>query len=314
MRRLRTRAVESKGDLAKATIVGIRIEAGSDMEGHDRMPTFRYALDVAAPQPFTCGVEARLEPLEHVRLGQVVQVVHHKGRALITENAAPGLTATHVSPCSAPTRGVDDDFIWLGNFRKGGRPAQITILDARSEPGVLGSSKVVLTLRVQGNDFATFDTELERPQLRPYASHLEHVGLTLPGWARPGKRTDVVIDWAAAAVAKPGTGQPPGPIRALLHAALPEVAPIDISTEALSADTDALPPIEGVDFRTWATVVAVLQLNKVKQREHGTTAQTYGIPAARWATVNSGWNRRLAKDWKLSAAAEAIRDEVKRER
>lgn len=220
----RPRKLFEHGQGARAQIVGINYEAtrpqrGTAADGHLEQVT-ELALRVGGTTPWVCGVEQRLDPNALLRLGEIVNVHVDRDRAVLAPE--PSLTLRAQPPrwfCSPPDAGIQDPSLWSHvNSRRDGLPATITFLECEAVTGISGT-KISARALVQGAGFDDFETRSDDVQLRPYSSHLERLNLRLPGWARPGKRHEFVIDWASAANIDSGLGQPPGHIRQLIAGA-----------------------------------------------------------------------------------------------
>lgn len=59
---------------------------------------------------------------------------------------------------------------------------------------------------------------------------------------------------------------------------------------------DDHPPIEGVDYRTWVTVKAGLERERVYPVHVDLYAGYRGVPSGRWAAVDAAWSRRAEDD------------------
>lgn len=62
----------------------------------------------------------------------------------------------------------------------------------------------------------------------------------------------------------------------------------------LDASDPLLAPIEGVDFDTWVSVQAHLVRERVPRSRYDEVAVGHGVPAGRWAAVESAWRSRMA--------------------
>lgn len=213
-----------QGQEATAQIVGINYEASrasrSKSASHDElMHVTELALRVGGPSPRLFGVEQRLDPQSELRLGEVVRVHVDRDRAVLAPEPSSDLRAQQPRWfCHPPEPGIHDPSLWAHvQSRRDGLPATIVFTECRAVTGISGV-KISATALVQGDGFEAFEAHSDDVQLRPYSSHLERLNLRLPGWARPGKRNEFVVDWAAAANIEPGPGQPPGYFRQLMTA------------------------------------------------------------------------------------------------
>ena len=77
--------------------------------------------------------------------------------------------------------------------------------------------------------------------------------------------------------------------------------PVASDARAWEQDAGALDAVDGVDFDTWVAVEAALATGAVPAAEWDARATQLGVPAGRWAAVQSGWQTRIMKDPKLAA-------------
>lgn len=321
--RRRAAKVLERGAPAAAVVDAIAITSDFDDRGMSTSQ-IRYGLSIAGPSPSRVGVNALLDPMDHVRLGQPVAVRRLDGHVVLDPEPSPGLRAWFQSTCGAPEPGIEDaEMIWSGILRKRGEPATITILDGVANATWGGMSPGIdLTVRVEGGGFDTYEAVLSRVVTRPYASHLERVGARLPGWARPGKKHPAVIDWAAAAVAEPGIGEPPGPLHALLAIVDPGPSIAAATPEQVAATTGggvvaaaaAHPPIDGVTFEAFAATMAEISLDRVRGGGQDEVAQRHGIPLGTWPATRDAWQQRVAQDWQLGVALREVSQQEQRRR
>lgn len=193
----RSRKLLEQGEVATATVAGLRRETRTD----DSPDRWTYALVLA--DGTRLGVRQLLSPdRERVRIGGEVVVRHRDGKAIIDWPATlRRMGVADVSDAHAlgdhkavdpPADGIEDRAMKL----KGDR-ATATLVSA--EPLVvlgMATQNVRLVL-----DLAGARHELGRELVPDYARHLLVAGSTLPV-AVDGRK--VRIDWAAAATAAPG--------------------------------------------------------------------------------------------------------------
>lgn len=171
----------AKGERATATIDGVRYRDPND-SGQD----WRWGLTVHAVQgEFRAGVKRR--PLGPVRLGDRVEVVHHKGRVLIDWD--PPQLGTPLKKPVAP--GIDDATINRKRLEKWPR-AEATLV--ATEPYFamgMPTQNWHLDLEADGRR-----VRAKREFVPAYARHLLEIGTVLPVAIKDDK---VEIDWATAA-------------------------------------------------------------------------------------------------------------------
>ena len=123
-------------------------------------------------------------------------------RALLGASSAPGLwdVATLAPTVLAPLADA---------AAADPRPVRWDV-DAWYRPAHLAAYDMGIVVRPEGLD--EYDSELKKVTVPFYATHLAAVGRELPAWVDPGRLDKVVIDWASASEADPGTGVPPAEI------------------------------------------------------------------------------------------------------
>ncbi|MEZ5373308.1 MAG: hypothetical protein R2704_11335 [Microthrixaceae bacterium] len=208
--------ITRKGQRAQGTIVGIDVRHTTDAEGAGGRTRIAFAVDVEAPQPFTASVDQYLEPLSMVRLGMRFPLSYHGDNIVLHENEWGIRPHDNVRTRGAVARGISHDREWSNRAISKAFPAHVTIVDARLAEHAL-STGISVRLRAEGPGFEPFEVEQKHPGAPFYAEHLNNIGATLPGWARPNKSDGILIDWISATLAHPGVGEPPGDVAAMFN-------------------------------------------------------------------------------------------------
>jgi hypothetical protein len=69
----------------------------------------------------------------------------------------------------------------------------------------------------------------------------------------------------------------------------------------MKPDPASLEPIEGVTLELWVATLARIAKQMVPPAAQDGFAATQGVPAGRWAAINSAWQARTHTDWKVGA-------------
>ena len=122
-------------------------------------------------------------------------------------------------------------------------------------------------------------------------------------WASLGREVPILLDatgnvlaidvaaWEAEVTELEKSGAP-------FSEAGPMFAP---DARAWEQDAGSLDAVLGVDFDTYVAVEAALATEAVAPDAWDARAAELGVPAGRWAEVQSGWQSRMRKDWKLAS-------------
>lgn len=201
----------ARGASEQATVVGIVVTGSGGGP-----PTTEYTLEVAVDQPFLAVARVPGEPPMPVRLGSTLQAFHHESHVVIDWLGSGAVEVVGAQGAKgAPERGIHDHTLGLEAMHRRGAPATgtLTAMEVRTSSRD-GGARLHLSLLVERNGLAGYETELNLPGVPHYATHLCTVDRALPVWVMPEKPDQVVIDWPAAAGEVPGVDDPPAEILA----------------------------------------------------------------------------------------------------
>ncbi len=105
-----------------------------------------------------------------------------------------------------PAVGIDDDRDGVKGARKRWSPVRVTVEGRAERPVAFGLVRR-RDLEVTVQDGGMRRAFAKNSKVPTYATHLAALGQNLPAYTKGG---DVIIDWAAAAVAEPGIDRPHG--------------------------------------------------------------------------------------------------------
>lgn len=302
--------IRKRGDETNGRIVGITIDYKGSNDSGGWSADDLYAIEVHGPSPRLVGIRQSLTPPEPVRLGMDVALWEHGDDVVIDWHRTCGgdqHTARWKALRRPPERGIEDGTLGLDKAKRKGAAATVTIRSAGRRRGRFGGDQgISLGLHVEPADAAAYDVEVAVPFVPFYASHLCNEGEQLPAWVRPGKPEDVTIDWPAAAMAKPGVGEPTSPVLARQASGMLGAGATPAPTPAMATPTGpGLEPIEGVDFERWVEIQASIQLNDVTARDYDAHTAQFGLAPGAWMRIDSGWAMRLISNPQLGAAYRA---------
>jgi len=296
--------VLARGAQVQGRIVGIRVGFTHDDEPI-RMD--HYAVE-AGGQVY--GIRQRLDPEEEVRLGQTVALRVDKDAAVIEWGDVGTTRWKRLKEPPAP--GIEDDSEGLGKARQKWVEGTATIVRTERRAIMMGLTKVsdaVVVVHVDGHE----DYELTIKNVVPsfYATHLFAAGRTLPAWIDPKRPDKVKLDWARAAMADPGVGQPPAVAR---KDEVPEVEPPPIAADGFAAKLLARAgvavdgdPHAVEDPVAWEAFVAVQRAiaadgwteDPARQEQLAVGA---GLPPGAWASARERWMGRIGSDLGIAQA------------
>lgn len=319
--------VLSKGVPTSGRLVAIKVESVSDGESHIRLDTYTVEM----PGGERLVIRQRLAPDDVVRLGMGLELRMLGDDALIdwTATLAPaGIRASNETYKWKMVKddrsdGIRDLTLDLDKKARKGMAVDVEILGISEKKILMGlTSTMEFTLLVNADD-EPYETTIDMQRVPHYATHLAVVGARLPAIVE-GRRLDkVAIDWATAAQRDPGVGKPPSPMVSTSSGSLFGGGPAesmmstgsDVAAGApATADGplshDVAPPIEGVTLEVYAEVDARLAKSKINPREWDTFAQTYGVPAGRWADVSKQWRKTWMRSVEMQRVVGAIQQRV----
>jgi hypothetical protein len=198
------------GTPTPATIVGIEIKTTHD---DDSVRYAEYAVEAGGT---VYGIRQDLFPFDEVRLGMPVSLRIDRSNAVIDWNSSGTqrwkMLKTPPAAGVADDHDVNDNRGALTKARAGGRSATVTILELQTRSVALGLATALdARVRVEPADGAAYEATIPKFDRVPgYAAHLPVVGATLPAWQTRGLLggEGIMIDWPAAAMARPGVGEP----------------------------------------------------------------------------------------------------------
>lgn len=299
--------VLQRGAQERGRIVGIRIGWTSD-DAPSRLD--HYAIDTGVR---VYGVRQVLHPEDEVRLGMEVGLRVDKDVAVI-EWGDPNLYRWKRLK-EPPAAGIDDDSDGLGKARQKWVPAVVTVERLEQGTMMMGLAKVtnlVVVVRVEGQE--EYELTINNVQPAFYAAHLFAAGRALPAWVDPKRIDKVKVDWARAAEAEPGVGEPPAVSRTvgLPDLDMPAIAPDGFAAKLLaragvSVDGD---PATVDDPVAWDAFVAVQRAiaadgwteDPARQEQ---LAVANGVPAGEWAGARERWMTRIGTDLGIGQAYRA---------
>lgn len=86
--------------------------------------------------------------------------------------------------------------------------------------------------------------------------------------------------------------------------------PAGVPGPADAPPSHVAPPIEGVTLEVYAEVDSRLVKEKISPRDWDAFAQTYGVPAGRWADVSKQWRKTWMRSAEMQRVVGAIQQRV----
>lgn len=77
--------------------------------------------------------------------------------------------------------------------------------------------------------------------------------------------------------------------------------PAEPIPDHLKPDMSAYPPIAGIDYDTWMSILAEMTFSSDRGTTYAELAADRGFTPDAWNTANTDWMKRVQSDWKLGA-------------
>ncbi len=77
--------------------------------------------------------------------------------------------------------------------------------------------------------------------------------------------------------------------------------PAEPIPDHLKPDMSAYPPIAGIDYDTWMSILAEMTFSSDRRTTNAELAADRGFAPDAWNTANTEWMKRVQSDWKLGA-------------
>jgi hypothetical protein len=298
--------VLARGEYLRGRVVGIKIGWTSD-DSPSRLD--HYAVE-AGGRVF--GIRQDLQPEDEVRLGMDVGLRVEKDAAVIEWGR--GFNEYRWKRLKEPPApGIEDDSDGLGKARSKWVAATATIVRIERRSMMMGlaqATDAVAVIHVEGQE----DYELTISRVVPlfYASHLFAPGRALPAWVDPKRLDKVKLDWARAAMADPGVGEPPATPRGEGHE--PEIQPPTLAPDGFAAkllaragvsvDGDPLTVEDPVGWDAFVAVQRAIAADGWTEdpARQEALAVAAGLPPGAWADARERWMGRIASDLGIGQA------------
>ena len=287
---LAARNILANGTALQGTLVGIHVWESGGGEDSPVVLNFTWAVEAGGA---VYGVQQRLNPADHVRIGMPVDLRVDKQKAVIDWGVERGENWKPIK--TTPARGIRDDR--KGNDPRGARDvwsaATVTLEGSRDRKALFGlitATDVAATVTMGGE---SWPLDVRKRRVPFYAAHLWREGVPIPAWVNPKNRNAVFIDWIAAALATPGIGEEPARTQMTTETlAFGGSVAQAAAPQAVELAEPGVRPLDKKGNVSWETFLEISQgimKNQVPEQEIAAFAEQFGVPAGTWSQVQMGW-------------------------